>query len=282
MRCVAAVANRLGEGPCWSPAEGKLYWFDILKRQLFWWEPATATQGVFALPVRASAAAPRAAGGLLIASEAGLATLDTDSGQFAVIRPMDLGQGFRTNDGKIDPAGNFWWSSMDENGGERAGAVFRTTPDLETRRVLEGIHIANTISVSADGSKLYLADSKFNRIEVRETADLSKVRPFADTRGGPGTPDGSAIDAEGFLWNAQWGAARVVRYSPDGEIDRVVALPVDQPTSCAFGGPDLQILFVTSAWDGLEPAARARQPLAGALFAIEPCVKGLALPLFAG
>ncbi len=282
VRCVAPSGDRLGEGPCWSAREGRLYWFDIKSRRLRWLEPASGEAGVFDLPMRASAAAPRTAGGLLMATELGLAVLDTTTGRVDVIQPIQLEPGFRTNDGKIDPAGNFWWSTMDDNHGERPGAVFRTGPDLVTERVLDGIHIANTISVSADGRRLYLADSRKGVMSVHDTADLGKVAELANTHDEDGTHDGSAIDAEGHLWNAHWGGSRIVRYAPDGRVDRIVAVPVEQPTSCAFGGPGLATLYVTSAWDGLDTEARARQPLAGGLFAFEPGVKGLALPEFAG
>lgn len=234
------------------------------------------------LPMRASAAAPRASGGLLVATEFGLARVDPNAGTVEITHPHDLGPGFRTNDGKIDLAGHFWWSSMDDNGGERPGEVFRTPPDGPTVRVLGGIHIPNTISVSADGGRLYLADSKRETIYAYRLDDLGEVSEFAHTRGEPGTPDGSAVDADGYLWNAQWGAWRIVRYAPDGRIDCVVEMPVEQPTSCAFGGPDLSTLYVTSAWDELSEEARAGQPLAGGLFAFEPGVRGLPLPLFEG
>jgi sugar lactone lactonase YvrE len=282
VRCVVQAADRLGEGPVWSPVEQRLYWFDIKGRRLSWYEPASGVHGHLDLPLRASAAAPRAAGGLLTATESGLALVDPDAGTLEITHPHDLGPGFRTNDGKIDMAGHFWWSSMDDNGGERPGVVFRTEPNGPTHRMLTGIHIPNTISVSPDGTLLYLADSKRQTIFAHRLDDMSQVTEFAHTRGEAGSPDGSAVDAEGFLWNAQWGAWRVVRYAPDGRIDRIVEMPVEQPTSCAFGGPDLSTLYVTSAWDDLPPESRSAQPLAGGLFAFEPGVKGLALPLFQG
>ncbi|RAK60941.1 SMP-30/gluconolactonase/LRE family protein [Phenylobacterium hankyongense] len=280
VRCVVQAFDQLGEGPVWSAREGRLYWFDIKGRRLSWYEPASGAGGTFELPLRASAAAPREAGGLIVATEKGLAIVDPDAGTIAIVQPHDLGDGFRTNDGKIDLDGRFWWSTMDDNGGERAGSVFRTEPGGRTDRVLSGIHIPNTISVSPDGSLLYMADSKRQTIFTHRTDDLSQVTEFAHTRGEPHTPDGSAVDAEGYLWNAQWGGWRVVRYAPDGSIDRIVPMPVEQPTSLAFGGPDLSTLYVTSARDDLSPEALARQPLAGSLFAFEPGVKGLALPLF--
>jgi sugar lactone lactonase YvrE len=281
IRPIAEVADILGEGPMWSAADGRLYWFDIKGRKLHWHTPTDGRTAEINLPLRASAAVRRGSGGLLMATEGGLAFCDPDSESFEVVRPMSFEPGFRTNDGKVDPQGRFWWSTMDDNGGERPGALFRTAPDLTTVKVLEGIHIANTVTVTADGRTLLLADSRLQTIFAHDTAHPRRKRVFARTEGDI-APDGSALDAEGFLWNAQWGGARLVRYAPDGAVDRIVAMPVSQPTSCAFGGPDLSTLYVTSAREGLSEADLARQPLAGSLFAFEPGVVGLPLPAFAG
>lgn len=281
-RLVVQASDQLGEGPIWVASEARLYWVDIKGRRLNWYEPATGESGTFHLPLRASAAAPRAKGGLLLATEQGLAVFDPGPATLEIVQPHDFGPGFRTNDGKIAPDGTFWWSTMDDDGGKRPGVVYRTGPDMTTVRVLSGIHIPNTISMSPDGQTLYMADSKLQTIFAHRTDDLGQVREFAHTRGQAASPDGSAVDAEGFVWNAQWGGARVVRYAPDGRIDRTIPMPVSQPTSCAFGGPDLTTLYVTSAWDELFPGQRAREPLAGGLFAIDTGVKGLALPVFQG
>jgi sugar lactone lactonase YvrE len=282
VRCVVAAGDQLGEGPVWSPLEGRLYWFDIKGKRLAWYEPKTDARSAFDLPCRASAAAPRKQGGLIMATETGLMLVDPDAGTVELKQAFTLPPGFRTNDGKIDMAGAFWWSTMDDDGGKRPGAVFRTTPDFKTERMLDGIHIPNTVSFSPDGQTLYMADSKLQTLFAHETADLSKARRFAHTAGQAGSPDGSAVDALGYLWNAQWGGGKVVRYSPEGLVDMEIRMPVAQPTSCAFGGADLTTLFVTSAWDELTPQERVSQPVAGGLFAIETGVKGLALPLFEG
>lgn len=283
VRLVVEAFDRLGEGPVWSAREGRLYWFDIKGRRLSWHAPDSGAHGSFDLPVRASAAAPRASGGLLVATEKGLAFFDPRSGALDLRQPMEFGEGFRTNDGKIDPQGRFWWSTMDDNGGERPGVIYVTSPDGFTEPVLDGVHIANAISVSADGRTLYLADSKLQTIFAHDVENpRASRREFAHTRGEAASPDGSAIDAEGYLWNAHWGGWRIVRYAPDGSIDRIVEVPVEQPTSCAFGGPGLETLYVTTAWDELSEEARARQPHAGCLFAFEPGVKGLPLPEFQG
>jgi sugar lactone lactonase YvrE len=274
----------LGEGPVWAAAEDRLYWFDIKGRRLNWFAPASGEAGGFDLPVRASVAAPRAGGGLVLVTEAGLAHFDTASGAFELRQPMTFAPGFRTNDGKIDLAGRLWWSTMDDDGGKRPGALYCTHPDGRTHVALEGLHIANTVSCDPSGETLYVADSALKAIwafPVSAAGALGERRVFADTLGQQGAPDGSAVDAEGFVWNAQWGAWRIVRYSPDGRIDRIVEKPVEQPSSCAFGGADLATLYVTSAREDLSAAALANQPPAGSLFAFEPGVTGLALPEFA-
>ena len=286
VECVVKSGDQLGEGPCWSAAEQRLYWFDIKGRKLSWFAPADGACGAWPLPLRASAAAPRATGGLILASEAGVAAFDTATGELSILEPVELETGFRSNDGKIDALGRFWWSVMDDEGGRRPGHVYCKAPGQPSRRVLGGIHIPNTLAVSADCATLYIADSKrqtlFAHAVEAACLELGEAREFAHTRGEDGTPDGSALDAEGFLWNAQWGAWRVVRYAPDGRIDRIVPMPVEQPTSCAFGGPDLDVLFVTSARDELSDEALTKQPLAGGLFALRPGVAGLPLPAFEG
>jgi sugar lactone lactonase YvrE len=279
MRLVVETLDQLGEGPCWAAREGRLYWFDIKGRKLHWYDPESRGCGDWTLPWRASAAAPRASGGLLLATERGLAFFDTRTGETELRQPMDLGPGFRSNDGVLLGDGCFWWSSMDDAGGERPGVIFRTCPDGFTEPMIEGVHIANSLAMSPDGARLYFADSRKQTIWVCDTADVSRRQVFATVaRGGP---DGSCVDADGFLWNAEWGAWRVVRYAPDGRIDRVVEAPVEQPSACMFGGPELATLYVTSAWEDLSDEARAAQPLAGSLFAFEPGVRGLPLPAFA-
>jgi len=286
LQCVVESGDYLGEGPVWVAREDRLYWFDIQGRRLNWFSPADGAWGRFQLPVRSSVAAPRAQGGLVLVTESGLAAFDTVAGRFELRRPMTFGPGFRTNDGKVDLAGRLWWSSRDDNPDRRPGTIFRTDPDGRTHRVLEGVLTANTVSVSPDGATMYLADSDLRLLwsfPIAPDGSLGERRVFASLEGeSAGTFDGSAVDAEGYLWNAQWGAWRIVRYTPDGRIDRIVETPVQQPSSCAFGGLGLATLYVTSARENLSKDALARQPQAGHLFAFVPGVSGLPLPEFAG
>src|SRR5207253_640769 len=135
--CVVQASDRLGEGPFWSAAEGRLWWFDIKGRRLSFYAPECDETGHFDLPVRASAAAPRTGGGLVIATEAGLGAFDPASGEFAIVQPHSFDPGFRSNDGKLAPDGSFWWSIMDDDGGKRPGAFFRTTRDWTTERLID-------------------------------------------------------------------------------------------------------------------------------------------------
>lgn len=278
VRCVVDAGDRLGEGPLWAAAEGALYWFDIKGPALHRLIPGRGQHETFPLSARASAAALRPDGSLLIATELGLATW-SEAGGLVLTEPMSLEPGFRTNDGGVGSDGAFWWSIMDDDGGRRPGAVFRTDAAGRTTRVLDGVHIANTFAFDGARGRAFITDSLRQQIYAFDLARWPERTVFADLTDGDAFPDGGALDAEGCLWNGCWGGGRLLRYRPDGRIDHAVTVPVSQPSSCAFGGPDLATLYVTSAWDGLED--RASEPLAGALFAFEPGVPGQPVPLLA-
>jgi L-arabinonolactonase len=286
LRVAAKRENLLGEGPCWVPSERRLYWVDIKNRLLEWLSPSTGETGLWRLERQASALAPRKSGGLVLATDAGFATFDTGSGEFALLHNPEPERPWnRTNDGHVDRAGRFWVGTMDDTQERSSGAVYRLDSDWTCTRVLDGLGIPNTLISSPDGRVFYVADSReqvMYAYAMSESGELSHQRIFASTVGEVCTPDGSAIDEEGYLWNAQWGGWRIVRYAPDGTIDRMVDVPVGQPSSCAFGGDDLRTLFVTSAREGLAPEDLAEQPLAGSLFAFEPGVRGASPTVFGG
>jgi sugar lactone lactonase YvrE len=279
LRVVRGTTNLLGEGPCWDPISGRVWWFDILGRKIFWTTPDGSSHGEFDLPMQASVATPTADGDLLIVAEDGLSIFDRETGALSRVFASDLPDGFRTNDGKVDPAGALWWSSMDQQGGERPGAIYRYQRGANSQ-VIDGVHIANSMAFSPDGATFYLADSKLAKIDAFSieptTGRILGKRVFATFT--DGVPDGATTDAEGYLWVAIWGGWRLERYRPDGQLDRVVKTPVEQPSCCIFGGPDRATLFVTSARIGLSAKKLAGQPLAGALFAFQPGVSGSAIP----
>lgn len=168
---------------------------------------------------------------------------------------------------------------MDEDpGGARPLGQIWSFGDRGARVLASGVRIANSIAFSPDGCRMYFADTPEKRIRIYDydldAGVLSGERVFVTVEG-PGFPDGSTVDADGCLWNAEWGGGRVIRYAPDGRVDRVLLLPASQVTCCAFGGSGLDRLYVTTARTGLERSALASQPHAGALFAFDVGVRGL-------
>jgi sugar lactone lactonase YvrE len=186
------------------------------------------------------------------------------------------------NDGEVDPSGRFWAGTMELGAAPGRGSLYRLGPRGEVTRVLAGVSISNGLGWSPDERTLYYIDSPTQRIDAydydRSSGAIANRRTVAEIDPASGLPDGLAVDAEGCLWVALWGGSSLHRYTPDGRLDRAVALPVSQVTSCAFGGPDLDELYVTSAWVGLEE----REPAAGGLFRLRPGVRGLPARRFAG
>ena len=218
----------------------------------------------------------------------GFAFFDPETG--ALHRIAEHGPGgpdLRYNNSKCDRRGRFWAGTMYEGPEKRRIAgLARLDPDLSLHAMEKGVGTSNSIAWSPDDRTFYYSDTSARVIWAYDfdldAGTIGNRRVFSDMDGQPGGPDGSTVDAEGFLWNAQWGGWRLVRYASDGRIDRIVPMPVAQPTSCAFGGPDLATLYVTSARTGLSDADVARQPQAGGLFALDLGVRGLPEPRFAG
>lgn len=275
----------LGECPCWHPAEAALYWVDIKGRTLHRYEPATRAERAWPLAHGPSAIAPRTGGGLVMAAGLQLGVFYPTSGVFDARIALDEPANNRTNDGRVGADGRFWFGVMDDAGERRTGAVFRLEKDWRCTRVLSGMGIPNAVTTNGDATTLYVADSADRLLYAYDldstTGALGDRRVFAHPAP-PQTPDGAALDAEDHLWNAHWDGARLVRYAPDGAAVDALELPVSRPTSCAFGDSDLMTLYITSARVGLDDAALAREPLAGALFAARLGIPGAPQTLFDG
>ena len=279
MVSVFANANAiLGEGPVWSVGKQTLYWVDIKGKDVYSKGIADASFHKTTFDKRPSALG-ESKNGLVIAFEDGL--FHVLDGQREPFCQLDEGPENRTNDGKVAPDGSFWVGTMDDYERNKTGALYRISSDCVITKLLEGIGISNTLAWDLERNLFYFADSMEQVIWSfrydKKQHSLTDKQQFVSLRGTRIYPDGSAIDAHGFLWNAQWDGSRVVRYSPSGDIDRIIDLPVSRPTSCCFGGPDMKTLFITSASIGIHPD---EQPLAGSVFSIKVDVPGVTPRLF--
>jgi len=287
VECVVCGANRLGESPVWSAHEQRLYWVDSRAPAVFRLDPATGAVAELPLPSIVGSIGLRRGGGLVAALQTGLHLLDFDSGRLDFVADPEahLPEN-RFNDGRCDRQGRFWSGTMNDARRDPTGSLYRLNPDFTVTRIRDDIIVPNSICWSPEDTVMYFADTYRQQMMAYafhpDAGEVSDLRLFTDDREGPGRPDGSTVDAEGFLWNAKFGGGRVVRYDPTGRIDRIVSLPVSQPSSCVFGGADLRTLYITSATQRLDHAQLAAQPLAGGVFAVDVGVAGLAEPEFAG
>ncbi len=288
--CAVRSADPLGESPLWCPRTRRLWWVDVHAPSLQSFDPASGAHDALPQPGRSlGCIALRRAGGFVLAGDGALDAFDPATGARAPLIDLEPDRAdIRLNDGKADPRGRLWIGSMSADAFVPVGRLHRVGPgeaasDPTTTALLHGIIVPNSIAFAPDGRTFYFADTRRYAIWAwdldLDDGVIANRRLFADTTGRPGRPDGSCIDAEGCLWNAEYAGGRIVRYAPDGRIDRVVALPVSPPTCVAFGGDRLETLYVTSAAQALTPAERAAEPLAGALLALDVGVAGRPEPM---
>lgn len=290
----AGTRDKLGEGAFWCPEEQALYWVDVpMPSMIHRLVPASGKHRQWPMPEMVMSMAKRRDGTLLVASHHGLNIFDPADGTLErILAPEADKPDNRSNDGAPDAKGRFWYGTMcnniAEDGsyydlGRATGALWKVEPDGAAQMMVGGIGIANATAFSPDNRIFYFADTARDTIFAwdfdLDLGALSNRRVFTAPQG-LGSPDGACIDADGYLWNARWGGGCVVRFAPDGSIDRVVDIPAARVTSCAFGGPDLDRLYVTTSRLHLTAAELADQPDAGALFSFVPGVAGLPRPMF--
>ena len=285
VECVWPAGALLGEGPVWSAEEGALHWIDIKRPRVLRYRPSDGRREEFPMPAEIGCIGLAGGGRLVAALRTGFAFLDLERGTVEPIADPEAElEGNRFNDGKVDPAGRFWAGTMDDAERAPAGALYRLDASLEVTRADEGYVVTNGPAFSPDGRVLYENDSTEQRMYAFDcdpaTGALSNRRTFATFE--RGYPDGATVDAEGRVWCALWDGWRVARLTPDGREERAIELPVARVTSCAFGGDELDTLFITTASIGLDGEQAAAQPLAGGLFAVRPGVRGLPTPVFGG
>ncbi|MBA9006831.1 SMP-30/gluconolactonase/LRE family protein [Thermomonospora cellulosilytica] len=268
----------LGEGPTWDPVTGRLLWVDIPACEVHTYDPATGADTVLRTSQPVGAAKPRAGGGLVVNLRDGVGLYDPD-GTFRWLATF-AEEGIRGNDAAVAPDGALWAGTMREDESAPDGVLRRVAPDGEAVTAVTGVTVSNGIGWSPDGRLMYYVDTPTQRIDVFDCDGPTVRNRRTFTRvPTPGWPDGLTVDALGCVWVALWGGARVLRYTPSGVLDRTIELPTPLTTACAFGGPDLRDLYVTTATVDLPPEA---PPPNGAVLVVPNAGEGLPAVPFAG
>ncbi|MFG0407837.1 SMP-30/gluconolactonase/LRE family protein [Pseudomonas sp. FYR_11] len=288
---IVDARNGTGESPVWHPSEQALYWVDIPARQLHRWQPVDNTHQVWQGDQMLACIA-RCDDGWVAGMESGIFHIQTRAdGSLAsrVLSGVTHAQpGMRFNDGRCDRQGRFWAGSMllDMQQGAQVGALYRLDREGHLHLQQAGLIVPNGLAFSPDGTRMYLSDSHPSVQKVwafdydTDTGTPHDPRLFVDMRKYPGRPDGAAIDQDGCYWICGNDAGQIHRFTPDGRLDRSLSVPVKKPAMCAFGGANLDTLYVTS----IRPAGvdLGDQPLAGGVFALNPGTKGLEEPAWRG
>jgi sugar lactone lactonase YvrE len=278
---VGDVAAVLGEGPYWRPEDDALLWVDVARGHLYMTRVQLGETITIELDT-VSAAFPAVGGGIITAGGHRLMLRATRPGEGwagRIIAEAPARDGVRFNDASVDPAGRVWVGSMDIKEKEPLGTLYRLDTGGTLTPVVKGATVSNGIGWSPDGTRMYYNDSPLRRIDMfdydQATGEAFGGRMFADLSGADGFPDGLTVDADGYVWVAMFAGGALRRFTPAGHQDAVLPLPVSQPTSCAFGGPGMADLFVTTAYRDLSEAQRAAEPLAGRLLRLRPGPIGL-------
>jgi sugar lactone lactonase YvrE len=288
VKCLLDARCVLGEGPVWDERTGLLWWVDVKAPAIHRLDPEGGEHRSWPAPEPVSAAALRESPGLVAALRNGFHFFDPDTGGFEPIAdPQADRSGVRLNDAKCDRLGRFWAGGMDDAEQAPVGDLFRLDPDLGWSCVSVGFVVTNGPAWSGDGRTFYFNDSAGRRIYAYQfdmaSGALGERRLFAVFDPLEGHPDGQCVDAEDHLWTAHWDGGRISRRRPDGSLAAVISLPAPRITSCCFGGPELDVLYVTSARIGLDDAMLKRQPLSGAVFEVRGLgVRGRPMHRFKG
>lgn len=282
--CVLPYQAIVGESPVWHPGEQRLYWIDIQGKKIHRFDPRTRENESFPLPEIVTCIQLCSSGGLVLTLKKNFAFYDPSTLHLKKLQGVegDL-PGNRFNDGKCDPQGRFWAGTMDAQHWDKpSGNLYRMERDLAVTKMQSQVICSNGSGWSPDSRTMYYTESFRYAIFAYDydpaTGNIENRRTFAqisdEDRKAGGFPDGMTIDAEGFIWSNQVGVGKIVRYDPQGKVERIVQMPVPRATDCTFGGADLQTLYITSARETMTPEQLEQAPLSGSLFAIDAGVKG--------
>lgn len=281
-RLIVDGKHELGECVIWCDRTRSVFWTDIHASRLWNHHPENGITRSWDMPERLCVfALTGQVNRLLIGLASRLAFFDLNSGAITTICDVESDlPTTRLNDGRCDRQGRLVFGTLNEDPGRAPiGSFYRLDASLRLERLpLPGVAISNSICFSPDGTRMYYCDTMQDKIMCCDydaaSGAIGASRLFVDLTDAPGSPDGSAIDSQGYLWNAQWGGARVVRYAPDGRQDRMIPMPVSQPSCPAFGGADLSTMYVTTAYEGMNMRRRLEEEAAGGLYAVD--VDGIA------
>lgn len=283
------IEATLGEGGIWDVARQRLLWVDITGKRVGIFDPASGRNQNLQLDSRPGTVVSTTKSDLLVALQGGVARLDPRTGKCstAICPPGHDATRIRFNDGKCDPRGRLWAGTMALDHASGAGALYCFETDGTVHRCLTDVSISNGIVWSHDQRLMYYIDTPTRRVDVFdyevETGNIANRRQAFPIPAEMGFPDGMTIDVEGMLWIALWGGSAVTRWDPDtGRMLAQIEVPTAHVTSCAFGGPTLSSLFITTAREGLSPEQLNDQPLAGSIFVAVPGVRGVASVAFNG
>jgi sugar lactone lactonase YvrE len=287
---VQAVRSVLGEGPLWDPEEQCLYWVDILSHLIHRYDPASQERTSYDVGLPVGAIGLRAAGGLVLATLKGFAFWCPQDPELEYIADPEAGRSdTRFNDGAVDRRGRFWAGTMALDPKEydlAKGSLYRMDADHSVHMMIPGLTISNGIGWSPDDRTMYLTDTMRRVIYAYDfdpaSGGVERRRAFVETPDGEGYPDGLTVDSEGFVWSARFAGSKIVRYDPAGRMEREIELPVSCPTSCAFGGPDLDVLYITTSHHMLTEEDKSDQPFAGELLKLDVGIRGLSEARFQG
>ena len=276
----------LGEGAIWNHERQELYWVDILGKSLNIYNPENKSNRKFPLPYRVGTVVPQSDSTAVVALDNGIYILNTFNRKLTRISDVESEiLTNRFNDGKCDPNGNLWVGSMHLEEKEPAASLYKVAPDGTTTKMLENITISNGIVWTKDGETMYYIDTPTGVIKAYDfdldTSTISNERVAVEVDEDDGFPDGMAIDAEDKLWVGLWNGNAVARYDPDnGELMEKIEVPAHNVTACAFGGENLDILYITTARVDMSEEELEQYPLAGSIFSVKPGVKGVKSAFF--
>ncbi|MFT3750894.1 MAG: SMP-30/gluconolactonase/LRE family protein [Agriterribacter sp.] len=277
----------LGEGAIWHPLEHALYWVNIEEKTLHIYDPATKENKTFNMGERIGTVVFDKNGNAIAALQNGIHKIDIRTGEISFIANPVPDKNTRFNDGKCDPEGRFWVGTMHINQVEGAGLLYRMDHDLSIHKILDGVTVSNGIVWSLDKKLMYYIDSPLKRVDVfdydNETGAVNNRRTAFKIPVGLGFPDGMTIDDEGYLWIAIWGGSCVGKFDPlTGEIKQKIIVPAPHVSSCAFGGKNMDTLYITTARENLTRDELRKYPLSGSVFSAKLNSKGIPANFFKG